>query len=111
MKIIRRCKICGKIIWPWQERYENKDYHQKCVEEQLQHFEMNLEPPRPRIRIFHDVPLWEEIVAQVYPIAFGIILYVLLPEKTLSNICSVILLSVFWWFILNVAIEMERMFP
>ena len=99
MKIIRRCKICGKIIWPWQERYENKDYHQKCVEEQLRHFELNLERPSScsKGKVYSRVSLADTIAAQVVPIIWGVVAYLSLPEKSLPNIGLAIITSFIIW--------------
>ena len=113
MKIIRRCKICGRIIWPWQEKYENKDYHEKCVKEQLQHFELNLERPSscPKRKLYSGGSLADFIAAQIVSIIWGIIAYLSLPEKSLPNIGLAIITAFIIWYILNAALYLDEVLP
>jgi len=109
MKIIRRCKICNKIIWPWQEQYENKDYHQKCVEECNRRFVLDLDPPMRRFK--PRVSDAEFIAAQIIPIIIGIIFYISLPEKTLENIAASALLTAIIWAAINIGLALEEFPP
>lgn len=109
MKIIRRCGICGKIIWPWQRRYENKDYHLKCVEECNRRFVLDLDPPVHRFR--PRVSDAEFIAAQIIPVIIGIIFYIFLPEKTLANTIAIALFAAVLWFGINMGLALEEFTP
>jgi len=109
MKIIRKCKICGKIIWPWQERYENKDYHQKCVEECNRRFTLDLDPPIHRFK--PRVSAAEFIAAQIIPMIIGVVFYIFLPEKTLENTVAVALFAAVIWFGINMGLALEEFTP
>ncbi len=49
--MIKRCRICIKFIWPWQEviskkHYGGKYYHKKCTDQAFKN--MCGEVPKPR---------------------------------------------------------------
>jgi len=81
------------------------------VDEQLRHFEMDLEPRRRKIKIYDPVSNAEFIAAQIIPIIIGVILYILLPEKTLDSIASVALLAATVWFVINLGLALQELLP
>jgi len=71
---------------------------------------MNLEPRR-KIKIYNRVSNGEFIAAQIIPIIIGAVLYILLPEKTLDSIVSVVLLAATVWFVINLGLALQELPP